>query len=152
MRIMRRNIGIGAVLVLATAALAGGPGYELVELCVADLQQLEDRYNARASALVAAAEAKLAQLDDRGASDERLQIEAIKFVNRLTALEFDNYAAANRLTRRYFVRIINLDESSLIDQISDANEARNDFVFNVGFAGDDYENAVGAALISEQND
>ena len=79
---MQRRIGLGAVLVLATAAFAGGPGYELVELCVADLQELEDRYNARASALVAAAEAKLAQLDDRGASNERLQLEAIKFVNR----------------------------------------------------------------------
>lgn len=149
---MQRRIGLGAVLVLATAAFAGGPGYELVELCVADLQELEDRYNARASALVAAAEAKLAQLDDRGASNERLQLEAIKFVNRLTAVEFESYAVANRVARRYFVRIINLDEPSLIDQLSDASEARNDFIFNVGFAGDDYENAVGAALNSEQTD
>jgi hypothetical protein len=149
---MKQGFGLGSLLVLAATAIAGGPGYELVEACVADLQQLEDRYNARASALVSAAEAKLALLDDRGASNERLQIEANKFIDRLTAVEFDSYAGANRITRRYFVRIINLDESSLIDQLDDANEARNDFIFNVGFAGDDYENAVTAALNTEQTD
>lgn len=147
-----RKLGVTAGLLLSATALAGGPGYELVEDCVIDLEQLEDRYNLRAAALVAAAEAKLAQLDDRGASDERLTIEATKFIDRLTALEFANYASANRITRRYFVRIISLDESSLIDQLSDANEARNDFVFNVGLAGDDYENVITAALNSEQTD
>ncbi len=148
----RWTIGATAGLVLGVTAMAGGPGYELVEDCVIDLQVLADRYNARASSLVAAAEAKLAQLDDRGATDDRLQVEAIKFIDRLSKLEFDSYAGANRITRRYFVRIINLDEPSLLDQLDDANEARNDFVFNVGFAGDDYENAVTAALNTEQND
>jgi len=146
------KLGVTAALLLSATAHAGGPGYELVEDCVIDLAQLEDRYNLRAAALVAAAEAKLAQLDDRGASDERLTIEANKFINRLTALEFANYASVNRIARRYFVRIISLDESSLIDQLSDANEARNDFVFNVGLAGDDYENVITAALNSEQTD
>ena len=148
----RWSIGVTAGLVLGVSAMAGGPGYELVEDCVIDLEALESRYNLRAATLVAAAEAKLAQLDDRGATDERLQAEALKYIDRLSKLEFDSYAGASRITRRYFVRIISLDESSLIDQLDDANEARNDFVFNVGFAGDDYENAVTAALNTEQND
>lgn len=149
---MQQRLGIGAVLVLATAALAGSPAGGLIDDCVTDLQLIEDTFNTRAQAIVAAAEAKLSQLDERGATDQRLTVEASKCVERITRLELDCYKVANKATRRCFVRLIGLDEAGLVGQLIDVDTARDQTFLDIGIASDDFQDAISGALASEIGD
>jgi len=151
---MKKNwkYGVAAVLVSAVTALAGTAGGDLVLGCIEDLGLVETAFTTRGQAIVDAAEAKLAQLDDRGASDKRLTQEAAKFGAKLVKLETDCIKVANKTAQKCFVRLANLDEAGLIDQITDVDTARDDVVGNIQDGEGNFQDAITAALQAEIGD
>jgi hypothetical protein len=151
---MKKNwkSGVAAVLVLAATAIAGTPGTGLVNVCITDLGLVETAFLERGAVIVAAAEAKLTLLDSRGVSDKRLTEEAAKFQLKLDKLELDCIRVANKTAQKCFVRLANLDEDDLIQQITDVDTARDEGVDDIEAGGVGFENDVAAALAAELGD
>lgn len=149
---MKKQMGIGALLVLTATAIAGTPGTGIVNDCIADLALVETAFLERGQDIVDAAEAKLALLDDRGATDKKLTQEAAKFQAKLDKLEEGCIKAANKTAQKCFVRLANLDEVDFITQVTDVDDERDTTVDDIEAGGVGYENDIAAALAAELGD
>lgn len=144
-----KKMGYAAVLMLTATAIAGMPGQGLVNACLDDLQLVEEAFDSRGQTIVAAAVAKLAQLDDRGATDKKLTQEAAKFGAKLVKLETDCIKAANKTAQKCFVRLANLDEDDLIEDITEVDAARDETVGDIQDGEGNFQDAITAALQDE---
>ena len=151
---MKKNwkSGMAAVLVCAAAVFAGPAptaGDLLADECNVDLGLVETAFDTRGQAIVDAAAAKLAQLDDRGASDKKLTQEAAKFALKLTKLETDCIKVANKTAQKCFVKLANLDELTLIDQITLVDTVRDGTISDIQNGEDNLQDAITGALQDE---
>lgn len=146
--------GFGALVVLAATAMAGDPtpGDQVVDQCVTDLNTVETAFNTRGQAIVDAVAAKLTLLDSRGATDEKLTLEANKAQAKLLKLEVDCIKVANKTTQKCFVKLANFDEADLVQQITDADGARDTTVGDIGDAAEVFEDDISTALANELGD
>ncbi len=151
---MKKNwkSGMAAVLVCAASVFAGpapSAGDLLADDCNVDLGLVETAFNTRGQAILDAAVAKLAQLDDRGATDKKLTQEAEKFVLKLAKLETDCEKVANKTAQKCFVKLVNLDEPTLIDQITLVDTVRDDTISDLQDGETNFQIAISAALQDE---
>lgn len=147
-------VGMAALVMMTAAAVAGpgSPGDDLVSACVTDEGLVVTAFSTRGQEIVDAAEAKLAQLDAAGATDEKLTLEANKFQAKLLKLQLGCEKVANKTAQKCFVRLANLDESGLVQQITDADAARDDAIDDIVAGADTFSDAISTALANELGD
>lgn len=149
----RLNLATLAALVLGvftftTNAFAGpSPGDVIVTNATTDIGELVTDFTDLADANATATIAKLNLLaKNPNTTDEKLTAEANKGLAKIEKAQTKAIAKANSIARKAFVRIANLDEAGLIDQITDVDTARDDGIDDIDGAAADASAAIADAL------
>lgn len=146
-------------VVLALGLGAGGPalaapltGDEVLDSCTIALEGVFNDFDDDSDALAAATAAKLAQLDDRGASDEQLNAEADKALAKMLKLYTKAAAQNTKIARTCTLKILRLDEPALIAQVTQIAAQRAGVIAQMDLDRADAEDAIADALAAELGD
>jgi len=149
----RLNLATLAALVLGvftftTNAIAGPtPGDVIVINATTDIDELVTDVASDADGIADLTIAKLNLLaKNKATTEERLTAEANKGLAKIERLSPKAINKTNSIARKAFVRIANLDEAGLIDQITDVDTARDDALDDIDGATADASAAIADAL------
>ena len=143
-------LGLGAG---APVALAAPPtGDEVLDSCTAALEGIFNGFDDGSDAIAAQAAAKLAQLDDRGASEEQLDAEADKALEKVLKLYTRSVAQNTKVARACTLKIVKLDEPALIAQVTQIAAQRAGVIAQMDLDRADALGAIADALAAELGD
>lgn len=142
---------IAAALVAAFSftpqASAGSPGFAIASAAITEEGEIATDFATDADAIADITIAKLNLLaKNPNTTDEKLTLEANKGRDKIERAAIKATAKANVAARKAFVRLANLDEGSMITQITDVDTARDDALDDIDGAAATTSGAIADAL------
>jgi len=145
--------GVALLACLAGPAVAAPPtGDEVLDSCTAALEGIFNGFDDGSDAIVAQVVAKLAQLDDRGASEAQLDAEADKAVVKVIKLYNKSVVQNTKVARTCTLKIVKLDEPALIAQVTQIAAQRAGVIAQMDLDQADALAAIADALAAELGD
>lgn len=142
---------IAAALIAAfsftSQASAGSPGAAIVNAATTDIGEIATDFTTDADGIAEVTIAKLNLLaKNPNTTDEKLTLEANKGRDKIERAAIKAGGKTNITARKAFVRLANLDEDALIDEITDVDTARDDAIDDIDGATATASAAIADAL------
>lgn len=142
-------LGLGTGAPVLAAPLSGD---EVLDQCTGALEAVFNGFDDGSDAIATQAVAKLAQLDDRGASEEQLDAEADKALAKVLKLYSKSAAQNTKVARSCTLKILKLDEPALIAQVTQIAAQRAGVIAQMDLDKADALAAIADALAAEIGD